>query len=164
MEKAAREFLEQSGKVYEVNKKKWGKIIKDKGMVFNEDIYNDSILKTYEAIVKKEIDDGDYLGYWYKTFINNNKRDTKYSYHNRDDTVDVKEYLSNTLYEEPKSIDYERIKRILLKVKNECSPRTYYLFLMYCLVPDMSYDYLRVITGISDVKGIISRVKDGIDV
>lgn len=164
MEKKAKEFLEQAGKVYEVNKKKWKKVLSDKGLSFNEDIFNDSIIKTYEAILKREVDDGDYMGYWYKTFLNNTKRDTKYSYHNKDDSVDVIEYLSKTLYEEPKLIDYEQIKDILYRVKTKNTPRSYYLFLMYCLVPNMTYDELRQITGISDVKGIIMRIKEDLDV
>lgn len=164
MEDKANEFLKESGRLYELNKKKWKQSLANKGLVFNEDIYNDSIIKTYDAILKKEVDDGDYMGYWYSTFLNNTKRDSKYSYHNKDDDTDVFVYLKDVVYEEPKTIDYERIRVILNKVKTNHSVRSYHLFLMYYLTPKMSYDELKSITGISDVKGIIMRVKDDIDV
>jgi hypothetical protein len=160
MQKAAEEFLNRAGKLYEENRVKWKGLLKKQGMIFNEDIYNDSIIKTYDAILKKEVDK-DYVGYWYRTFLNNSKRDLKYSYHNRDDGVDVIEYLKEFPYEEYKD-KTDIILEVLKKVRDSSTPRGFHLFLMYYLLPDMTYDELKKITGISDVKGIIMRIKDDI--
>ena len=79
MEKAAEEFLKNAGVLYTINKNSWKKIIEKKGYQFSEDIYNDSIVKTYDAIRKKEVDTTDYLSYWFKTFLNNTMREKKYN-------------------------------------------------------------------------------------
>lgn len=160
MQKEADEFMTTAGLLYEGNRKKWRSILKNKGIEFNEDIYNDSILKTYDAILKKEVG-SDYMGYWYKTFLNNSKRDLKYSYHNRDDSVDVIEYLKEFPYEEYKD-KTDTILEVLKMVRDSSTPKGFHLFLMYYMIPEMTYDELKKITGISDVKGIIMRIKDDI--
>lgn len=160
MQKEADDFMTTAGLLYEGNRKKWRSILKNKGIEFNEDIYNDSILKTYDAILKKEVG-SDYMGYWYKTFLNNSKRDLKYSYHNRDDSVDVIEYLKEFPYEEYKD-KTDTILEVLKMVRDSSTPRGFHLFLMYYMIPEMTYDELKKITGISDVKGIIMRIKDDI--
>lgn len=160
MQKEADEFMTTAGLLYEGNRKKWRSILKNKGIEFNEDIYNDSILKTYDAILKKEVC-SDYIGYWYKTFLNNSKRDLKYSYHNRDDGVDVIEYLKEFPYEEYKD-KTDTIIEVVKMVRDSSTPRGFHLFLMYYMIPEMTYDELKKITGISDVKGIIMRIKDDI--
>lgn len=160
MQKEADEFMTTAGLLYEGNRKKWRSILKNNGIEFNEDIYNDSILKTYDAILKKEVG-SDYMGYWYKTFLNNSKRDLKYSYHNRDDSVDVIEYLKEFPYEEYKD-KTDTILEVLKMVRDSSTPRGFHLFLMYYMIPEMTYDELKKITGISDVKGIIMRIKDDI--
>lgn len=160
MQKEADDFMTTAGLLYEGNRKKWRSILKNMGIEFNEDIYNDSILKTYDAILKKEVG-SDYMGYWYKTFLNNSKRDLKYSYHNRDDSVDVIEYLKEFPYEEYKD-KTDTIIEVLKMVRDSSTPRGFHLFLMYYMIPEMTYDELKKITGISDVKGIIMRIKDDI--
>lgn len=158
MEKAAKEFLAEAGRLYEKNKKKWSKVLTDKGLSFNEDIYNDSIIKTYDAIIKKEIDTTDYLGYWYQTFINNTRRDTKYAYHNRVDD-DVNEILKEREYEETQvNLYYSAISSILYKVKQNFDRKTFETFRMYLLC-NMSYEQLDNLTGMNDSKQRISRVK-----
>lgn len=157
MEKAAKEFLAEAGRLYETNRKKWSKILSDKGMSFNEDIYNDSIVKTYDAIIKKEVDTTDYIGYWYQTFLNNTKRDTKYAYHNRVDD-DVNQMLKDREYEENKvNLYYSAISSILYKVKQKFDRKTFEVFRMYLLC-NMSYEQLDSLTGL-DSKQRISRVK-----
>lgn len=161
MEKAAKEFLEQSGRLYETNKKKWKTLLKDKGLVFSEDIYNDSILKTYEAILKKEVD-GDYMGYWYQTFLNNSKRDVKYSYHKRED-VDVFDVLKEKEYEESNvNLYYSTISVILSKVKEQFDRKTFEVYRMYLLC-NMSYEQLNSLTGLHDCKERISKVRKWIN-
>lgn len=87
MEKAAEEFLKNAGVLYTINKKSWRTIIEKKGYQFSEDIYNDSIVKTYDAIRKKETDTTDYLSYWFKTFLNNTMREKKYN-NNKTTSID----------------------------------------------------------------------------
>lgn len=160
MERAADDFLQQVGKVYELNRKKWSSVLKKRGLSFSDDIYNDSIVKAYDSILKKEVD-GDYMGYWFRTFLNNSMRDTKYSYHNRDDGVDVIDFLKDRVY-----VEYEdrtdSVLQILDKVKRNFPLRSYHLFLIYHMIPDMTYDELKDLTGISDCKGIIMRIREWI--
>lgn len=163
MQREADEFMRKVGLVYEGNKKKWCSLLKKQSVQFNEDIYNDSILKTYDAILKKEIGDKDYMGYWYRTFLNNSKRDLKYSYHNRDEDVDVFEYLKEFPYKEYHD-KTDTVIEVLKKVRDNSTPRGYHLFLMYYMIPNMTFEELKNVTGIADVKGIIMRIKDSINV
>ena len=70
MERRANEFLELSGRLYEENKKKWKTLFKD----FDEDVYNDTILKVYDNLLDGVDTEGDLNGYWFKSFKNNLKR------------------------------------------------------------------------------------------
>lgn len=161
MEKAAKEFLEQSGRLYETNKRKWRTHLKDKGLVFSEDIYNDSIIKTYEAILKKEVD-GDYMGYWYQTFLNNTKRDKKYSYNKKED-VDVTDCLKEKETEETNvNLYYSAISVILSKVRKQFDRKTFEIYRMYLLC-NMSYEQLNNLTGVCDSKQRISKVRKWIN-
>lgn len=158
MEKAANEFLTKAGELYENNKRKWSKIIKDKGYDFSEDIYNDSIIKTYDAIIKKEIDTTDYLGYWYKTFINNTKRDEKYARNQIVDNEDVFDILKGKEDEESKiNVYISAISNILLLVRKQFDRKTFETFRMYLLC-GMSYEQLDNLTG-TDSKLKISKVR-----
>lgn len=158
MEKAAKEFLEQSGRLYETNKVKWRKMLADKGLEFSEDIYNDSIIKTYDAILKKEVDTTDYLGYWYQTFLNNTKRDLKYSYHKKT-TDDVNDILKEKTTDESEiNLYYSAISTILLKVKHKFDLKTFEVFRMYLLC-NTSYEKLNELTGLKDCRERISRVR-----
>ena len=158
MEKAAQDFLIQSGELYEKNKKKWSKIIKDKGYDFSEDIYNDSIIKTYDAIIKQEVDTTDYLGYWFKTFFNNTKRDEKYARNQMTDDVDVFEILKDKEYEDGKiNVYISTISDILLKVRKQFDRKTFETFRMYLLC-GMSYEQLDNLIG-TDSKLKISKVR-----
>lgn len=159
MEKAANEFLTKVGELYENNKRKWSKIIKDKGYDFSEDIYNDSIIKTYDAIIKKEIDTTDYLGYWYQTFINNTKRDEKYARNKIVDDEDVFDILKGKEDEESKiNVYISAISDILLKVRKQFDRKTFETFRMYLLC-GMSYEQLDNLTGMNDSKTRISKVR-----
>lgn len=158
MQKEADEFLTISGLIYEDIKKRWRGLAKKKGFTFSDDIFNDSIIKTYDAILRKEAG-SDYMGYWWRTFLNNSKRDGKYAYHNRDDDVDVFDYLKDVPYKEYRD-KTDTVIRILEDVKSNFSIRSYYLFLMYYMLPDMTFEELKELTGVSDVKGIIMRIKE----
>lgn len=82
MEKAANDFLKKAGENYNNNRNKWKKIIVNKGYEFSEDIYNDSIIKVYDAIIKKEVENDDYMSYWFTTFIHSTIREHQYKCNN----------------------------------------------------------------------------------
>lgn len=162
MEKQAKEFLTEAGRQYISNKNKWKKILTKKGLMFDEDIYCDSIVKTYNAILNKEIE-FDFLGYWYQTFINNSKRDLLYSYHNRDEDVDVIEFLDKEIDEQsPKIIHNDLTKIILLKVRKQFSRKDFELFRIYTLC-NMSFEELNKTLNITNSKERIKKIKKWIN-
>ena len=154
MEKRAREFLELSGRLYEANKNKWKKMVDG----FDDDVYNDTILKVYDSILKGEDIEGDLVGYWYKSFKTNIKRYKDYSYEKNKDTKDVLEYLKGKEDEENRvNVYYSEISDILLKVKQKFDRKTFEIFRMYLLC-NVSYERLDELTGL-DSKERISKVR-----
>ena len=98
------------------------------------------------------------VGYWYQTFLNNSKRDVKYSYHKRED-VDVFEILKEKEYEESNvNLYYSTISVILSKVKEQFDRKTFEVYRMYLLC-NMSYEQLNSLTGLHDCKERISKVR-----
>ena len=157
MEKTAQEFLIKSGELYEMNKRKWKKILKEKGLEFSEDIYNDSILKTYDAILKKETDILNCVGYWFQSFLNNTMRDEKYA-RNKSIEVEVNEIIKKKDEENEVNLYYSIISDILLMVRKQFSRKTFEVFRMYLLC-GMSYEQLDALTGLTDSKIRISKVR-----
>ena len=102
MKAAADDFLKRSGELYDINKNKWKQLLKKQGLKFSEDIYNDSILKTYNAIIKRETDTTDFLSYWCKCFFINSKRETMYL-RNKVMDVDISDLLYSMEAEEEKT-------------------------------------------------------------
>lgn len=154
MEKRAKEFLELSGKLYITNRDKWKTMVDG----FDEDIYNDTILKVYDSILKGADTEGDLQGYWFKSFKTNLKRHKDYSYEKRKDTKDVNDILKEKEQEENNiNLYYSEISDILLKVKHHFDRKTFEVFRMYLLC-NVSYDVLDEITGV-DSKDRISRVR-----
>ena len=158
MEKRAREFLELSATLYNENKKKWKPILKNMGLQFDEDIYSDSILKVYDAIMKGEDTEGDVIGYWYRCFINNTKRDKQYSYNSKRDDIDVIDYLKDKA-EQVSTAEtyYPTIRELLDKVKNNYDIKSYHLFKIYYLT-HITFEELSEIVGY-DVKTKIMKIK-----
>lgn len=159
MEKRAKEFLELSGRLYTTNKEKWKKMVDG----FDEDIYNDTILKVYDSILKGADTQGDLNGYWFKSFKNNLNRNKDYSHKKKRDDTDVIELLKDKEYEENNvNLYYSTISDILLKVKHKFDRKTFEVYRMYLLC-DMSYEQLNSITGLCDCKERISKVKKWIN-
>lgn len=154
MKKRAEEFLELAGRLYEQNKLKWSKTVDG----FNEDIYNDTIIKVYNSILNGEDVDGDVVGYWFRSLKNNIMRSKCYSYERNKEERDVIEMLKGK-EEEINSINlyYSEISDILLKVKHKFDRKTFEVFRMYLLC-NVSYDKLDKLTGV-DSKDRISKVR-----
>lgn len=158
MEKRARDFLEQSAALYEVNKKKWKTSLKKLDMEFDEDVYSDSIIKTYDAILKGEDVDGDVLGYWYRCFITNIKRNKQYSFNSKREDIDVIDYLKDRAeVVSTADIYYPTIRELLEKVKNNYDIKSYHLFKIYYMT-DITFEQLSEIVGY-DVKTKIMKIK-----
>lgn len=154
MLKKANEFLELSGRLYESNKIKWKKMFP----TFDEDVYNDTILKVYDAILKGEDTESDLNGYWFKSFKNNLNRNKDYQKNIcDDDIIDIKEIYEKELEEKDINIYYSTISAILFKVRHQFSRKTFEIFRMYLLC-NMSYDELDRLTGV-DSKERIMKVR-----
>lgn len=153
------DFLKYSAKEYETNKKKWTTRLKKEGLIFSEDIFQDSILKVYDILHKHDIEDKYIEGFWYKSFLTNSKRDTKYSYHKKDDSIDVLEYLDEFPNEDRDILlsDIEDKLKALTDVEKN-------ILLIYYLT-DITIHELEELTEIKDirykVRGIIKKIKGG---
>ena len=155
MEKRAKQFLELSGNLYNTNKEKWSKMLPN----FDEDIYNETIIKVYESILKGADTEGDLVGYWFKSFKNNLNRKKEYlHYKNRtdEDPIDIlkeRETEENTI-----NLYYTAISNILSKVMVKFDRKTFEVYRMYLLC-NMSYEQLDKATGLKDSKERINKVK-----
>lgn len=157
MKKRADEFLILSGELYEQNKRKWKSLVE----VFDEDIYNDSIVKTYEAILKGEDTEGDVVAYWFKVFKNNLKRNKGYI--KNQDKDEINDKVKEKEYEQKQiNLYYYTVRDILIKVRSRFDRKTFEVFRMYLLC-NMSYDELDRITGV-DSKERIMRVRQWLNV
>jgi DNA-directed RNA polymerase specialized sigma24 family protein len=146
------DFLKYAGEHYEGIKKKWSGRLKKEGLTFSEDIYNDSIIKVYEQLGKQDYT-GNIEAYWYKAFLINTKRDTKYAYHRRDDEIDVLEYLKDFPVED-RGILLSDIEDSL-KALNEKDKN---LLLIYYLT-DITITELEELTEIRDIKYRLKKIR-----
>lgn len=158
-EVTANNFLELSGKLYEQNKVKWKSLLKKVGLTFDEDIYNDTIIKVYEQLLENEYIPEDINAYWYKSFLNNIKRGKQYTYISKKEDVDVLELLRNT----PDTIDnshlyYPTIRLLLKAVKDNYTIEEYHLFKHYYLSPKTTYEDLSKLAGYN-VKIKLNNIK-----
>ena len=151
------EFLKYAGEHYKEMKNKWTARLKKRGLIFSEDIFQDTILKVYDHISDYN---GDIQSYWYQSFLNNTKRDTKYSCHKRDDTIDVLKYLDD-FPNEDRGILLEDIRQGIKNV----SEIDFNLFLIYYLT-DYTYSEIEELTNVKDVrykiKGVIKKIRGSI--
>ena len=158
MEKKAQDFLTLSGELYEQNRKKWKKSLENLGLKFDEDVYNDTIIKVYEHILDGEDTGGDMVGYWYRSFINNIKRNKQYSFNSKREDIDVIEYLKDREYVcSNADTHYPIIRNLLQKVKDNFDIKSYHLFKIYYLT-DITFEDLSGIVGY-DVKSKIIKIK-----
>lgn len=148
----ANKFLDIAGELYEENKKKWKKLVNG----FDEDVYNDTILKVYEQILQGDSTEGDVVAYWFKSFKNNLKRYKGYSGNKEkgeiNETVKEKECV-----ERETPLYYSNVKEMLLSVHRNFDRKTFEVFRVYLLC-NMSYEELDNLTGV-DSKERIMKVR-----
>lgn len=153
----ANAFLEYVSEHYEESKKKWSARLKKQGLQFSEDIYQNTILNVYDYLNNHEVEDNQIEGFWYKAFLLNTKRDTKYSYHKKDDDIDVIELLSDIPDDGP-PILLDDVKAGL----DNLTDIEKHLLLIYYLT-DITIVELEELTEIKDLKyqlkKIIKKVK-----
>ena len=150
MEKRAREFLDLTARYYEQHREKWEHLLNKIGLSFDEDIYNDTIIKVYDKLMKEEdieTTEDEVIAYWYQSFVNNIKRDKKYAHNSKKDDKDViellryKEYIIDATH-----LYYPTIRMLLEKIQGEFDDSDFHLFKMYYL-SDCTYDELNEIVG-----------------
>lgn len=162
MEQRAKDFLELTARYYEKNKVKWDSLLKSVGLMFDEDIYNDTIIKIYEKLLSEEdleTTEDEVMAYWYRSFVNNIKRNKQYSCNSKRTDEDVIDLLKNEEYIiDSSNLYYPTIRYLLNKVKDEFDIRSYHLFKMYYLIPEMTFDELSSVVG-CNVKTKINDIK-----
>lgn len=163
MEKRARKFLDIAERYYERNKVKWVSLLQSIGLSFDEDIYNDTILNVYDKISSNiefdEKTDDEIIGYWYKAYLNNLKRDRRYAVRSKRSDNDVMDILKDEEYiVESPHLYFATIRVLLDKVRENYDPHSYHIFKMYYLVPEMTFEELSCLVGY-DVKPKISRIR-----
>lgn len=159
MESKARQFLELTNGLYIANKKKWGKLVRDMGYTFDEDVYSDTIVKVYDHILNGDCV-GDMEDYWFKSFITNIKREQGYSRNTKRDDIDVMSYLDkfeNDIYSEA---DRELFVRMLCMVEKSFDIRSYHCFKLYYMLPEMTFEKVNELTGLKDSKARIMKIKE----
>lgn len=130
--------------------------------MFDEDIYNDTIIKIYEKLLSEEdleTTEDEVMAYWYRSFVNNIKRNKQYARNSKKDDKDVIDLLKNEEYIiDSSNLYYPTIRYLLNKVKDEFDIRSYHLFKMYYLIPEMTFDELSSVVG-CNVKTKINDIK-----
>lgn len=152
------DFLKYSALHYEELKKKWKVRLTKLDLKFSEDIYNSTILNVYDILKRHEIEDNNIEGFFYKSFLNNTRREKEYAYNTKRDTeIDVLEYLDNFPNEDKPILleDIEGFKKLSEVDKN--------LFLIYYST-SITYKELEELTEIKDIKyrlkKIIKKIKE----
>lgn len=159
MEVKARQFLELADRQYQTNKKKWSKLVSDMGYKFDDDVYSDTIIKVYDHILN-----GDCVGkledYWFKSFLNNLKREQGYSRNSKRDDIDVIDYLDRIESDEYNEDDRLLLVKLMSMVEREFDVRSYHCFKLYYMLPNMTIDKVDALTGLGDSKQRIMKIKE----
>lgn len=162
MEKRAREFLDISAKYYNEFKGKWTSLLHHIGLSFDDDIYNDTIIRVYDKLMNEEDLDkteDEVIAYWCKAFINNVKRDKKYSRNRKVEDVDVIELLKTKECEvEGYHLYHITIKYLLEVIKREFADDYFQLFKFYYLTNFTIEDISEVVDY--NVKQRIMKMKN----
>lgn len=151
MEKRAKDFLNLTAKYYEQYREKWEHLLKSIGLKFDEDVYNDTIIKVYDKLMNDPDDinttEDEAIAYWYQSFVNNIKRNKQYACNSKVDDTDVIDLLKDKAYIVGAShLYYPTIRMLLEKIKAEFGEPSFHLFKMYYLT-EYTYDEINDIVG-----------------
>lgn len=172
MESQARRFLEFASKHYSEFSNRWRKYLTDKDMEFDEDVFSETIIKVYDNIKSKGIKDDSDTGlanYWFKSFQMNTRRERVYSRNSkRDLNVDASEEL-DTYDNGDEELNQKIMKELfndysivymLSLIEQNFDSLTFYCFRLYFILPKMTYDKLKTITNVKDVKKRVVSCKN----
>lgn len=170
-EEQAKRFLKIVADNYNDCLKKWRKHQLEKQIEFDEDIFQDSILKVYDKILRDGINEDTeqgYLNYFFKSFIFNSKREHQYSrVAYRDRNFDMLSFLENQDNGDSDIMDKRREEawqqfvayNILRLVEENFDTITFRCFRIYYLTKKMSYAKLVETTKIKDAKKRVVNTK-----
>lgn len=170
-EEKARRFLQVVADNYNDCLKKWRKHQQEKNTSFNEDIFQDSIIKVYEKILKDGISEDSeqgYLNYFFKSFIFNSKREFQYAREiYKDKNFDIIAFLEEQENGDDDIKDKRRDEawqqfvtyNILKLVEENFDTITFRCFRIYYLTKKMSYAKLIETTKIKDAKKRVTNAK-----
>lgn len=156
--KAEKLFITHLNDHYDELKNKFYKFCQEKDYKFDEDVFNQTILKCYETIEKKGLKDTSPYGmesYFFKSFKNNTMLEGVYCRNkNRDKNItsDNINELYEVWYNNHNSTDREKLINdlykdfatlyIMLQVENNFDSEHFYLFKVKVLTPDMTFKKL----------------------
>lgn len=170
-------FLKHINDNYEPLYCKFKKYCIDNYLEFTDDIFQDTILKCYEAIERKgKLNDNSPYGmesYMFLSLKQNIKREGQYArvtkrdlnYNSDNINVIYEQWLNNN--QDPSRVkllndlfkDYS-VLYIMLKVEERFDEESFYLFKTKYLVPQMTYKKLQEKTGFKKVRQKVVTVKD----
>lgn len=169
----AEKFMTFMGNNYERLMDKMQRYCQGKNVLFDEDIFGDTVLKIYEKIAKDGIDDSTDAGfenYFFISFKTNMIRERQYSRNQKNDdnvSQDVIGEVYDKYYNEANdssivkltkdlSTDFKTLQ-VLLTVEKHFSQEQYYLFKLKFL-EQLTYKQLAERTGIRDARNKVLEV------
>lgn len=170
-EEQAKKFLEVVSNNYDDCLKKWRKYQTDKNMEFDDDVFQDTILKIYDKIMRSGIQEDTeqgMLNYFFKSFQRNTRREFQYSRNAyRDKNCDVFSLLE-AVDNGDEEIENKRKQEawsqfvaynILKIVEENFDDITFRCFRIYYMMKEMPYAKLTQVTNVRNAKKRVVDVK-----
>ena len=169
-EEIANKFLLLVNNNYDEYRKKWRTHNVQRGQVFDDDVFSQTILSIYDKIIKSGVSDSSDKGlenYFFKSVIINNKREVLYPYiSRRDNNVEpfdiLKDALDDSNIEEMKKNEARKQYlqyHILKAAQDNFDIESFRVFRLFYLYPKMTYARLQRITNVKNVKKKILTVR-----
>lgn len=172
----ARKFITHINDNYDTLRRKYIKFCKDNSLEYTDDIFQDSIIKCYDAIKRKgKLDDTTPYGmesYFFISLKMNIKREGQYARNQKRDMNYTSEKLAtqyeawyNSTNEDSRNKLISDLYKdfavlyIMKRVELEFDSERFYLFRMKYLIPDMTYKKLQERTSAKKVRQKVVEVR-----
>lgn len=172
----ARKFITHINDNYDTLRRKYIKFCKDNSLDYTDDIFQDSIIKCYDAIKRKgKLDDTTPYGmesYFFISLKMNIKREGQYARNQKRDMNYTSEKLAtqyeawyNSTNEDSRNKLISDLYKdfavlyIMKRVELEFDSERFYLFRMKYLIPDMTYKKLQERTSAKKVRQKVVEVR-----
>lgn len=167
----AENFLKVINSHYDEYKGKWQKFSYQNHIDWDDDVFQDTIIKVYEKIMENGITDETnegYLNYLFKSLVINLKREKQYSrnaYRNKEvDVLEHNDKKTNGDEELQQKIrknvfDDWSMVYIMSTVEEYFDSVSAHCFKIYYLYPKMTYEKLKELTKVKDSKRRVVMVK-----